>query len=126
MENKLHISKIGQIAVRVHDLDKAVEFYQKMLDLPLLFRAPNLAFFNCGNVRLMLGKPESAHDDHPASVIYYQVDDIEAAYQTLKQRNVNFIDQPHLVAEMEDHDLWMVFFHDLDENMLALMCEKKR
>ena len=126
MESKLHISKVGQIAVRVHDLARAVTFYRDVLELPLLFQVPNLAFFNGGNVRLLLSEPESARDDHPASVIYYQVDDIEAAYQTLKQRQVNFIDQPHLIAEMDDHDLWMVFFHDPDENVLALMCEKAR
>jgi methylmalonyl-CoA/ethylmalonyl-CoA epimerase len=119
------IAKIGQIAINVHDLDKAIAFYRDVLELPFLFTTSGLAFFQCGEVRLMLSRPEQPAFDHPGSVIYYQVADIQRAYATLRERSVEFIDEPHLIAKMPDHDLWMVFFHDLDGNTLALMCEIK-
>ncbi len=36
---------------------------------------------------------------------------------------MRFDDEPHLIAKMPDHELWMAFFHDTEGNMLALMCE---
>ncbi len=119
------LSRIGQIAVNVRDLDRAVRFYRDTLGLPLLFQVPNLAFFDCAGVRLMLGVPERPEFDHPASVIYYKVEDIQAAHQALSARGVVFRDQPHLIARLPDHELWMAFFKDSEGNTLALMHEKR-
>src|SRR5688572_33115032 len=101
------LTTIGQIAVRAKDLDRAVAFYRDTLGAPFLFRVPNLAFFQFGDVRLMLSPAENPDFDHPASVIYYKVEDIDAMYGTLKEKGVTFIDAPHLIAKMPDHDLWM-------------------
>jgi len=119
----LGISQIGQIAINVQDLARATAFYRDQLGLPLLFAFPGLAFFQCGEVRLMLSELENATFDHPGSVIYYKVADIQQAYDTLRERNVDFIDEPHLIAKMSDHDLWMVFLKDTEGNTLGLMCE---
>ena len=119
------LTSIGQIAVRATDLDRAVAFYRDTLGVPFLFRLPNLAFFQLGDVRLMLSPAETAEFDHPASVIYYKVDDIDAAYGALRAKGVDFIDAPHLIATMPDHDLWMAFLKDSEGNTLALMCEKR-
>jgi methylmalonyl-CoA/ethylmalonyl-CoA epimerase len=119
------LSTIGQIAITVHDLPRAVEFYRDKLGIPFLFEAPNMAFFNCGGVRLMMGPPEGTKDSF-SSVIYYKVDDIEAAATALKSRGVSFEQEPQFIAKMPDHDLWMAFFRDPDRNLLALMCEVKR
>jgi len=92
-----------------------------------LFQAPpGLAFFQCGTVRLMLDKPireQPGHDRSRASIIYYKVDDIQAAHEALKAKGVDFEAEPHLIAKMPDHDLWMAFFKDTEGNTLALMCE---
>src|SRR5688500_16833113 len=120
------LDRIGQIAVRARDIPRAVRFYRDTLGMRFLFEVPNLAFFDCGGVRLMLGGAESADFDHPGSVIYYKVDDIHASFETLTKLGVEFIDKPHLIAKMQDHDLWMVFFRDTEENTLALMCEVRR
>ena len=117
------ISQIGQIAINVHDTDRAAKFYQDSLGLPLLFRAGQLAFFQCGQVRLMLDHPEQPEHDHPGSIIYFKVPDIRTAHAQMQGRGVRFIDQPHLVARMPDHELWMTFFKDTEGNTLALMCE---
>ena len=120
------LDRIGQIAIITKDIGRAVRFYRDTLGMRFLFEVPNLAFFDCGGVRLMLGGASSAEFDHPGSVIYYKVTDINASFDTLQKRGVEFIDQPHLIAKMEDHDLWMVFFRDTEGNTLALMCEMPR
>ena len=117
----LNLSTIGQIALTVRDIDPAVEFYRDKLGIHFLFQAPNTAFFDCGGIRLMLAPPPGAN-----SILYFKVDDIHAAAETLKSRGVPFDRDPHLVANMPDHDLWLAFFRDPDRNVLALMCEIKR
>ena len=123
--DQVALDRIGQIALRAKDLKRAVEFYRDTLGMRFLFEVPNLAFFDCGGVRLMLGLPEGDFD-HPGSVLYYKVADLNASYEALKKRNVDFIDAPHIIAKMPDHDLWMVFFHDSEGNTLALMSEVPR
>jgi predicted enzyme related to lactoylglutathione lyase len=118
------LSQIGQIAIRTKDFSRAVAFYRDTLGMRFLFQAPpQLAFFDCGGVRLLLGSPEDKEFDHPGSVLYYKVDDITAAHEALGARGVQFIREPHLIAKMPDHDLWMAFFHDSEDNTLALMSE---
>jgi predicted enzyme related to lactoylglutathione lyase len=119
----LNLNTIGQIAVPAQDLDRAVAFYRDTLGMEFLFQFPNLAFFNCGGIRLMLGLPETPDAMQPASIIYYKVADLHTDFEMLKARGVVFIDAPHLVADMPDHELWMAFFKDSEENTLALMCE---
>ena len=120
------LQRIGQIAVVVRDVARATRFYRDTLGMRLLFEAPpGLAFFDCGGVRLMLGVAEKPEFAHPASIIYYRTDDIIGAYDALRARGVAFIDEPHLIARMPNHELWMVFFRDSEENVLALMEERK-
>jgi methylmalonyl-CoA/ethylmalonyl-CoA epimerase len=123
-EHDLSQSRIGQIAVVVQDLDRAVAFYRDALGLRFLFQAPpKLAFFDCGGVRLMLDVPEEAEFKHSSSILYYRVDDIQGTWAALRGRGVEFRDEPHLVARMPDHELWMAFFRDTEGNTLALMSE---
>lgn len=119
----LSLSRIGQIAITVKDVERSTAFYRDTLGMRFLFAFPGLAFFDCDGVRLMLSKPEKKEFDHPSSVLYFRVADINSAYQTLKSRNVDFIDEPHLIARMTDHDLWMAFFRDPDDNTFAIMAE---
>jgi catechol 2,3-dioxygenase-like lactoylglutathione lyase family enzyme len=117
------IRNIGQIAINTHDIPRAVAFYRDALGLEYLFEAGPLAFFMCGDVRIMLSVAESSEFDHPSSIVYFRVDDIQAARTALAGRGVPFEDEPHLIAELEDHDLWMTFFRDPDRNYLGLMAE---
>jgi len=121
------IERIGQIALVVHDLPRAVDFYRGTLGLQLLFQVPpKLAFFDCGGVRLMLSLPEKAEFDHPSSILYFKVPDIQHAYRMMTDRGAAFEGEPHLVAKLETHDLWLAFFKDSDLNLLALMSEVRR
>lgn len=122
----LGLGAIGQIAMNTTDIPRAVRYYRDALGMRLLFEVPpKMAFFDCAGVRLMLSLPENAEYDHPGSVLYFRVDDIAQAHAALKERGVNFADEPHLVARMPDHELWMTFFKDTEGNTLALMSERR-
>jgi len=119
------LSQVGQIAINVQDVERATAFYRDTLGMRFLFAFPGLAFFDCGGVRLMLSRAEDPKLDHPASILYYRVADIEATHQALAARGVRFESGPHLVARMPDHELWLAEFNDSEENILALMAEKR-
>ena len=117
------LSRLHQISMRAHDIDRAVRFYRDTLGLPFLFMAPpRLAFFNCDGVRLMLSTPEPGFD-HPGSVLYFAVEDIQQVYETLRSRGVAFRTQPHRIATLADREVWLADFADTEGNTLALMSE---
>ena len=121
------ITRLGQVLVNVKDVERAAAFYEQKLGLKLLFKAPpGLAFFDCGGVRLMLDLAEKPEFDHPSSVLYFAVPDIQAAHGKLKEKGVSFEDEPHVVAKMPTHDLWMTFFRDSEANLMALTSEVAR
>ncbi len=124
-EKSFGLSRIGQIAINVQDLKRAISFYSDVLGMEFLFEAPpNMAFLMCGEVRLLLGIADKPEYDHPASIIYYKVDDIESAAKTLKERGVEFVQEPLVVHKTEASSLWLGFFQDTEGNNLALMCEQ--
>ena len=117
------LNEIGQIAVPVSDIERAIHFYRDVLGMRFLFMAPpGLGFFDLNGVRLMLDAPAKAQAGS-SSVIYYKVDDLQATFEILSTRGVRFEAAPHLVAKMPDHELWMAFLRDPDRNLIALMSE---
>jgi methylmalonyl-CoA/ethylmalonyl-CoA epimerase len=121
----MNLNQIGQIALHADDLNRAVAFYRDTLGMRLLFQAPPaLAFFDCGGIRLMLDAvKEKDTPERLSSLIYYKVADLNATYETLVSRGVSFDSKPHLIAKMPDHELWMAFFRDSEQNLVGLMSE---
>lgn len=119
------IERVGQIHVSVTDIDRAVGFYRDVLELPLLFEVPgqDMAFFDCGGVRLYLGRAESPEFESRA-LIYYAVRGIEDAHETLAGRGVEFLSEPHVVHAVGGTELVLAFFRDSEGNLLALMEER--
>ncbi len=72
---------------------------------------------------MMLASPEKEEFDHPASIIYYKVEDIQVAHSELSKRGATFESEPAVVHRTEDTELWMAFLRDPDNNVLALMSE---
>jgi len=122
----LAITNIGQISIIVKDVERATAFYRDVLGLPLLFTVRNMAFFDCGEVRLMLGTASSPEYDHPSSIFYFRVADIQAGYRQLVQHSVEIVAPPRLIAPMPTHDLWMTAFKDGEGNIHQLMSEVPR
>ena len=119
-------SRIGQIAIVCKDVARATAFYRDTLGLRHLFDAgPNLAFFDCGGVRLMLTTAERPEDEHASSILYFFVSKIEDVHRDLSAKGVRFLDAPHLIARMPDHELWLAAFADTEGNTMAVMEEKR-
>ena len=119
------LSRIHQVSMRAHDIERAVRFYRDALGLPFLFAAPpRLAFFDCDGVRLMLSTPEPGFD-HPGSILYFAVDDIRQMRDTLTSRGIAFKTEPHKIATLADREVWLADFEDTEGNTLALMSEPR-
>ncbi len=125
IQPKVHFDAIGQIAITVSDLARSKEFYQNKLGMKPLFDAGAMSFFQCGDIRLMIGTSEEPVS-RGGTILYFRVQDIHGTHTQLKDQGVEFLQAPHLVARMPDHDLWMAFLKDPDGNVLGLMSEIPR
>jgi predicted enzyme related to lactoylglutathione lyase len=121
-EQRAGLGPIMQILVPVHDLDRAVEFYERVLGLPLLFRYPGNAFLDANGVRLYLAKPTEPDFDGRASV-YFRVPDVTATLERLEAAGAKVRERPEIVFGAEDYDLWLAFVQDPDGNNIGLMRE---
>lgn len=120
------VSEIGQIAITVSDIEKALGFYRDVLGLTFLFSpAPTLAFLAAGSVRIMLSTPQGAGTVGANSVLYFKAQDVETTYETFLTRGAIAERAPQLAAKMPDHELWIGFLRDPDGNLVGLMEEKR-
>ncbi len=126
MSQDLQLNQIAQIAINAHDLERAVAFYRDKLGMQYLFSAGTLAFFDCGGIRLMLSLPDKPEFDHPSSILYFKVADIQQAHAALAARQIRIDAPPRLIAKLEKVDVWLSFFYDSENNLLALMSEVPR
>lgn len=124
-QSSVHFDNIGQIAITVRDLARSKAFYQDTLGMKFLFDAGAMCFFQCGDIRFMIGVSEQ-----PVSlggtILYFKVEDIQKTHALLREQGVVFHQTPHLVAKMPNHDLWMAFLKDPDDNVIGMMSEIPR
>ena len=117
-------AKVGQLLIPVENLERGVAFYRDVLGIPFLFQAPpQMAFFNCGGIRLLVGEVTAGDKGQRGSTIYFQVEDIRAVFAELKGKGVTFRAEPHVVHRTPKSELWLSEFIDPDGNQLALMSE---
>jgi methylmalonyl-CoA/ethylmalonyl-CoA epimerase len=121
----VHLESIGQIALTVRDLAESKRFYQETLGMKFLFDAGTMAFFQCGDIRLMIGLAEKLVTPE-GTILYFRVEEIQSLCAALKEKGVEFVQEPFLVAKMPDHDLWLAFLKDPSGNTLGLMSEVAR
>lgn len=123
-ESKGGVGTLGQVALSVADLDAAVDFYGEKLGLRLIGRfPPGLAFFDCGDTRLMITGVEQVGEIHN-STLYFNVPDIHISYDELVSRGMIFEGEPQVIHATGDYSLWMAFFRDPDGNIMAIMDER--
>ena len=118
----LTLGPLGQVSLFARDVGRTEAFYRDTLGLPHIFTFGELAFFDCGGVRLYVHHVADA-DWRPGSVLYFRVDDIDAAVRALTAKGVTVVGQPHRIHrdEATGDEEWMAFFEDPDRNVLALM-----
>ena len=119
------ISGVLQLAICVRDISRATAFYRDALGFKFLFGAPNMAFFDCGGVRLYLDSNESSQSAGPNQFIYFRSTDILNHSSALKAKNVAVHQEPHVIARMPGHDLWLMWVRDSEGNLLGIMEERK-
>jgi len=124
-ENGVQLLDVAQIAFTVKNLAEAKSFYKDVLGLKFLFDAGTMAFFQCGSVRLMIGEDKKAQVSE-GTMVYFSVADLEVTARLLESRGTSFVQQPHLVARMKSHDLWLAFINDPSGNTLGLLSEVAR
>lgn len=126
MSTEPKLSEIGQIAITVSDVSKALPFYRDVLGLTFLFSpAPNLAFLSAGKIRIMLSTPQGAGTVGHNSILYFKVTDIVATHNAIVARGATSERAPQLAAKMPDHELWIGFIRDPDSNLIGLMEERR-
>ncbi len=122
----IQLGPLGQVSLPVTEIDRSVAFYRDTLGLPHLYSFGPLAFLDCGGTRLYLaqGGPGGGPLPPSTSILYFQVPDIGAAHEALRERGVGFIDAPHCIHTHSDGtEEWMAFFHDPDQNTLGLISQ---
>jgi catechol 2,3-dioxygenase-like lactoylglutathione lyase family enzyme len=119
------LTGILQIAIPVRDVARAIAFYRDALELKFLFEAPNMAFFECGDIRLYLSGEGAGHASG-SPYIYFRTPDLAGTLANLTQRKVAIHQEPHIIARMPDHDLWLMWIKDSEGNLLGIMEERKR
>jgi catechol 2,3-dioxygenase-like lactoylglutathione lyase family enzyme len=122
MSTTTDLKGVGQILVPVADVDRAVEFYEQVLGLPLWGRFPGIAFFDAAGVRLYLATVPQA-DFQGRATIYFWVDDVTATYGRLVARGATPRQEPHIPFGADEYDLWMAFVADPDGNNIGIMRE---
>lgn len=117
-------ASVAQLLIPVQDVEQGIAFYRDVLGLPFLFAAPpQMAFFQCGGVRLLVGVMPQGEAAQRGATIYFKVADIHAVFTTLKAAGVLFRAEPHVVHRTPQYELWLAEFSDPDGNQLALMSE---
>jgi methylmalonyl-CoA/ethylmalonyl-CoA epimerase len=119
----VHLDRIGQIAISVSDLERSKQFYGETLGMKFLFDAGPMAFYRCGETRFMIGAGNEKTVVPGGTILYFTVDDLNAVHASLVAQDVYFLVEPHLVAKMPDHELWMAFLKDPDGYTIGLMSE---
>lgn len=118
------IDRVIQLSIPTRDLPRATAFYRDVVGLVLLFEVPNMAFFDCGGIRILVGTGEVAPKNSGCS-IYFNTPDIGAEVKRLREAGVPMEDASR-IAQLPDRDIWLAHFYDPDGNLVSLMSEVKR
>jgi DNA-binding CsgD family transcriptional regulator/catechol 2,3-dioxygenase-like lactoylglutathione lyase family enzyme len=121
-QEEFNMGPIGQVSRQVRDIEAARRWYGEVLGLPQLYSFGDLAFFDCGGVRLFLSQSEKAGDGE--STLYFAVPDIRLSHTLLESAGVEFLNAPHLIHRHADGtEEWMAFFNDNEGRPLAIMSQ---
>ena len=123
---KLEVNGVMQIAIPARDIGRATAFYRDTLELPLLMSGPNMAFFDCGGVRLYVDANPGTVAPGGNSLVYFRTREIERQHALLQERKVKIHRAPHVIAKLADRDVWLMWIRDSEQNLLGLMEERKR
>lgn len=124
MSATANLSALAQVSRTVSDIETASTWYRDVLGLPHLFSAGELAFFDMNGTRLALSQASPPQSSE--AILYFEVSDIHAVTQTLKDHQVEILREAQFVHRHADGtEEWMAFFNDPDGRPLALLEQRK-
>ena len=125
MTRNLALGTISQISRTVRNIQEAQRWYGEVLGLKHLYSFGNLAFFDCGGIRLFLSEAEASGGAE--SIIYFNVTDIRTAHAELIERGVEFLGAPHMIHRHSDGtEEWMAAFNDCEGRPLAIISHVRK
>lgn len=120
------LTGVMQLAIPVKDIERAITFYRDKIGLQLLMNSPNMAFLDCGGIRIYLDANPGTVEAAKNSMIYFRTGDVEQAHSAFKQRGVTIHQHPQVIAALPDRDVWLMWIRDSEENLLGIMEERRR
>lgn len=111
------LSRVWDVAFTVSDLDQAVDFYGRVLELPKKYQFSTYAGFDCGGVEIGLVPGRPAENQACVPLVDFLVQDVDEVYRILIGKGVRFLREPH-------DAVWggrIALFVDPDGNRLQLV-----
>ncbi|HXR98573.1 MAG TPA: VOC family protein [Terriglobales bacterium] len=120
------LTGIQQIAIPAKDIVRATAFYRDELGFQFLMNGPNMAFFDCGGIRLYLDANPGNAETGKNSMIYFRAENIERAHASFRAMGVGIHQAPGIIASLPDRDVWLMWIRDSEENLLGVMEERRK
>ena len=124
MNNDLALGALAQISMLCRSASATEAWYRDVLKLRHVFTFGDLVFFDCDGTRLFIREvPDS--EFRLSSTLYFSVDDMSVAVETLTGRGIEVQGAPHMIFKDDETgtEEWFAFFADPDGNSLALLAK---
>ena len=117
---------IMQLGIPVKDTERATAFYRDKLGFRLLMNGPNMAFFDCGGIRIYLDANPGMVEVGKNSMIYFRTGNVERTHSAFQERGATIHQSPHIIASLPDRDVWLMWVRDSEQNLLGVMEERPK
>lgn len=113
--------RIGQLILRVADLDRSLAFWTELVGLDLSTRTGSHAFLDGGGTQLTLNQVNERPDDDSLTEVVFEVEDVKETYADLSARGVPFEVDLRPVTSVGARELWAAHFHDPDGHLASVV-----
>lgn len=113
--------RIGQVILRVDDLERSVQFWTGAVGLELSVSAGSFAFLDAESIQLTLNQVHDRPADDSMTEIVLEVDDVHSTFDELSQRGVPFEVDLRPVTSDGVRELWAAHFHDPDGHLASVV-----
>lgn len=120
---EVKLSRVGYLMLTVSDMARSLAFYESTLGLAKRFTSDEFSFLDGGGVGIGLRKVGTMGPP-PTDVfteIVFEVDDIDAAYTSLRSRGVSF----QVAPRQASGDKHVTHFRDPDGHVLSIFGPKR-
>ena len=120
------LTGVLQLAIPVSNIERATAFYRDSLGFRFLMNAPNMAFLDCGGIRIYLDANPGVSEAGKNTLIYFRAQNIDRAHSTFKESGITVVQPPQIIASLPDRDIWLMWIRDSESNLLGVMEERQK